>query len=496
MMRPCRGGAQVFRSVAKCEALGHCIRSVSAAYDPAERPTEERNGMSISLVILAAGQGTRMNSDLPKVLHPLAGAPLVAHALTAGRALDPAQVVVVAGHGADAVRAALAEIDDSVTVVEQAEQRGTAHAVAQARAALDGVGGDVVVLYGDTPFVSADTLERMRAARAVHDVVVLGFDATDPGRYGRLMVEDDDETLARIVEFKDATPAERAVTLCNSGLVCADRAVLFDLVAAVGNDNASGEFYLTDIVALARGRGLRAGVVLCPEAETLGINTRAELAAAEAAFQARARAAALDDGVTLTTPDTVHFAHDTVIGRDAVVEQFVVFGPGVTVESGATVRAFSHLEGCHVSRGAVVGPYARLRPGAELAEGVRVGNFVEVKNTVMDEGAKANHLTYLGDAHVGAGANIGAGTVTCNYDGVFKHRTEIGAGAFIGSDTMLVAPVRLGAGAVTGSGSVITEDVAEGALAIGRAKQVTKPGLGARLMQRLRAARDAAKGKS
>ena len=449
--------------------------------------------MGISLIVLAAGQGTRMNSDLPKVLHPLGGVALVGHALQAGRALEPGRVVVVAGHGAAEVRRAVLALDDMAIVVEQSEQLGTAHAVAQARAALDGVGGDAVVLYGDTPFISADTLERMRAARAQHDVVVLGFEANDPGRYGRLIIDGD--RLERIVEFKDADATERAVTLCNSGVVCADAGLLFDLVAGVGCDNAAGEYYLTDIVALATARGLRAGVVLCPESETLGINTRAELAAAEAAFQTRARAEALDTGVTLLAPDTVHFALDTVIGRDALVEPNVVFGPGVTVESGATIRAFSHLEGCHVSRGAVVGPFARLRPGAELAEDVRVGNFVEVKNTVMDEGAKANHLAYLGDAHVGQGANVGAGTITCNYDGVSKHRTEIGAGAFIGSDTMLVAPVRVGAGAVTGSGSVISDDVPDGALALGRARQVTKPGLGARLMQRLRAASDIAKGK-
>ena len=449
--------------------------------------------MGISLIVLAAGQGTRMNSDLPKVLHPLGGVALVGHALQAGRALEPGRVVVVAGHGAAEVRRAVLALDDMAIVVEQSEQLGTAHAVAQARAALDGVGGDAVVLYGDTPFIRADTLERMRAARAQHDVVVLGFEANDPGRYGRLIMDGD--RLERIVEFKDADATERAVTLCNSGVVCADAGLLFDLVAGVGCDNAAGEYYLTDIVALATARGLRAGVVLCPESETLGINTRAELAAAEAAFQTRARAEALDTGVTLLAPETVHFALDTVIGRDALVEPNVVFGPGVTVESGATIRAFSHLEGCHVSRGAVVGPFARLRPGAELAEDVRVGNFVEVKNTVMDEGAKANHLAYLGDAHVGQGANVGAGTITCNYDGVSKHRTEIGAGAFIGSDTMLVAPVRVGAGAVTGSGSVISDDVPDGALALGRARQVTKPGLGARLMQRLRAASDIAKGK-
>jgi bifunctional UDP-N-acetylglucosamine pyrophosphorylase / glucosamine-1-phosphate N-acetyltransferase len=441
--------------------------------------------MSVSLVILAAGQGSRMQSDLPKVLHPLGAVPLVLHALRAGQMLMPERVVVVVGHGGEAVAKTVAAENPDAVVVQQAAQLGTAHAVDQARAALGDAAGDVVVLYGDTPFIRAETLERMLAARASHDVVVLGFDAADPGRYGRLVTEGD--RLERIVEFKDASEAERAITLCNSGVVCASRATLFELIADVGNSNAAGEYYLTDIVGLARARGLSAGVVTCPEAETLGINTRQELAQAEADFQARMRAEALENGVTLCAPETVYFAQDTVIGRDAVIDQFVVFGPGVTVESGAHIRAFSHLEGAHVSRGAVVGPYARLRVGAELAEDVRVGNFVEIKNAELGEGAKVNHLAYVGDATVGARANLGAGTVTCNYDGVFKHHTEIGEGAFIGSSSMLVAPVRIGAGAMTGSGSVITSDVPDGALALGRAKQETKPGLGKRLMDRLRA---------
>ena len=445
--------------------------------------------MSLSVIILAAGQGSRMLSDLPKVLHPLGGVPLVLHAMRTAREIDPERMVIVVGHGAEAVAAVVRAEDEFATVVTQTEQLGTAHAVDQARAVLDGASGDAIVLYGDTPFIEARTLDAMLAARLRHDVVVLGFNAADPGRYGRLIAKDED--LERIVEFKDATEAERAITLCNSGVICADRARLFDLIAQVGQDNAAGEYYLTDIVALARAQGLSAGVVSCAEAETLGINTRSELAQAEARFQARRRVEALENGVTLSAPETVYFAQDTYIGRDAVVDQFVVFGPGVTVESGAHIRAFSHLEGCHVSRGAVVGPYARLRPGAELAEDVRVGNFVEIKNAQIDEGAKVNHLSYVGDATVGARANLGAGTVTCNYDGVFKHHTEIGEGAFIGSSTMLVAPVKVGAQALTGSGSVITQDVPEGALALGRGKQEVKPGLGKRLMDRLRAAKAA-----
>jgi len=441
--------------------------------------------MSTALVILAAGQGTRMNSDLPKVLHEVAGAPLLVHAMNAGAALSPDRTVIVAGHGAELVEKAALAYDDSVKIAIQSEQKGTAHAVAQAASLLADHDGDTIVVYGDTPFISADTLERMAKARAAHDVVVLGFDAADPGRYGRLVMQGD--RLERIVEFKDADDATRAITLCNSGVVAAHTATLFALIDAVGNDNASGEYYLTDIVGLAQAQGLSATAVLCDEAETMGINSRAELATAEAAFQARARTEALDDGVTLIAPDTVHFAHDTVIGRDSVIEQNVVFGPGVTIESGAQIRAFSHLEGCHVSRGAVVGPYARLRPGAELAEDTRVGNFVEIKNAIVDEGAKINHLSYIGDAHLGAGTNVGAGTITCNYDGVMKHHTEIGRNVFIGSNTMLVAPVTIGDDAMTGSGSVITRNVAEGALAIARGAQVEKPGMARKLFDILKA---------
>jgi bifunctional UDP-N-acetylglucosamine pyrophosphorylase / glucosamine-1-phosphate N-acetyltransferase len=444
--------------------------------------------MPTHLIVLAAGQGTRMNSDLPKVLHPLGGVPLFVHAVEAGRALDPERIVLVAGHGAEAVAKAARAHDDSLHIAEQTEQLGTAHAVLAARDAMAGAEGLAIVVYGDTPFLTPETFETIHAANSGGaDVVVLGFEAADPGRYGRLVVEDG--ALTRIVEWKDATEAERALTLCNSGVVAADAGLLFDLVAAVGNDNAAGEYYLPDIVAIARARGLTAMAVTCPEAETLGINTRAELARAEALFQARARAAALDAGVTLVAPETVHFALDTAIGRDAVVEPHVVFGPGVTVESGARIRSFSHLEGCHVGDGAVVGPYARLRPGAELGDGAHVGNFVEIKAARLGDGVKANHLSYIGDADVGADTNIGAGTITCNYDGVSKHRTVIGRNAFIGSDTMLVAPVTVGDGAMTASGSVITRDVPAGDLAVARARQDNKPGFATRLFEKLRAAR-------
>ncbi|NSX54378.1 bifunctional UDP-N-acetylglucosamine diphosphorylase/glucosamine-1-phosphate N-acetyltransferase GlmU [Parasulfitobacter algicola] len=441
--------------------------------------------MSTALIILAAGQGTRMNSDLPKVLHQVAGAPLLVHAMKSGASVEPERTVIVAGHGADAVKAAAKNWDADVRVVMQDEQLGTGHAVLQAREALQGFQGDVIVLFGDTPFIAPNTLEQMIKTRRDHAVVVLGFQAADPGRYGRLIMVGDQ--LDRIVEYKDASDDQRAVTLCNSGVMAADATVLFDLLDAVKNDNAAGEYYLTDIPAIARSRDLTTTIVTCDEAETLGINTRAQLAEAEAAFQARARADAMDNGVTLQAPDTVIFAHDTVVGRDTMIEPNVVFGPDVTVESAATIRAFSHLEGCHVSRGAIVGPYARLRPGTELAEGVRVGNFVEVKNAELAAGAKVNHLSYIGDAEIGADTNVGAGTITCNYDGVMKHRTVIGERAFIGSNTMLVAPVDIGDEAMTGSGSVITEDVAAGDLALGRSRQVNKTGLARRMMNRLRA---------
>ncbi len=428
-----------------------------------------------------------MNSDLPKVLHNLGGVPLFAHALNAAHALEAEKTVLVVGHGGDAVRAAALEIDPEVTIVTQDEQKGTGHAVLQARDALVDFVGDVVVLYGDTPFVRPDTLMRMAEARQTNDVVVLGFDAAEPGQYGRLVT--DGQRLDAIVEYKDASSAQRKITLCNSGIKMASASVMFELLDAVSNDNESGEYYLTDIVGIANDRGLSATAVTCDEAETLGINTRTELAGAEARFQVDARIAALENGASLLAPDTVFFSLDTMLGRDCVVEANVVFGPGVTVENGARIRAFSHLEHCHVGAGSIVGPFARLRPGAELANNAHVGNFVEIKNAQIGEGAKVNHLSYVGDATVGASTNIGAGTITCNYDGVMKHRTEIGARTFIGSNTMLVAPVSIGDEAFTATGTVVTKDVPDGAMAIGRAEQVTKPGLARRLFEKLKTAK-------
>jgi bifunctional UDP-N-acetylglucosamine pyrophosphorylase/glucosamine-1-phosphate N-acetyltransferase len=441
--------------------------------------------MATALIILAAGKGTRMQSDLPKVLHQIAGAPMLVHALKAGASLSPERTVVVAGHGADAVAKAAQDWDETIEIALQTEQNGTAHAVQQAQTALTDFDGDAIVIFGDTPFIRPETLEAMTAARKTHDIVVLGFEAADPGRYGRLVQNGDQ--LEKIVEFKDANDQERAITLCNSGVISANLPALFDLIDQVKNDNAAEEYYLTDIIGIARAQGLSATVVTCDEAETLGINSRAELSNAETLFQARARSEALENGVTLQAADTVYFAHDTVIGRDSFIEPNVVFGPGVTIESSATIRAFSHLEDCHVSRGASVGPYARLRPGTELAENTKVGNFVEIKNATVAEGAKVNHLTYIGDATIGEKANVGAGTVTCNYDGVFKHHTDIGANAFIGSGTMLVAPVRVGHDAMTGSGSVITEDVPDNALGLGRTRQVNKDGFAKKLFDMLKA---------
>jgi bifunctional UDP-N-acetylglucosamine pyrophosphorylase/glucosamine-1-phosphate N-acetyltransferase len=430
-----------------------------------------------------------MLSDRAKVLHEIAGAPLFAHALNSARDLDGLKVIVT-GHDGASVRKSALEIDNTLICVEQAERKGTAHAVTMARDALEGAGGDTVMLFGDTPFIRPETIEAMtRARHEGADIAFLGFETDSPNHYGRMVTKGD--RLQKIVEWKDATEAERGIKLCNSGVVMAATDTLLRLAAATSNDNASGEYYLTDIAGIGNAEGLDVRVVRCDEAETLGINSRADLASAEAVFQARARAELLANGVTMQAPDTVFLSYDTHIGRDAVIEPNVVFGPGVTVESGAIIRAFSHLEGCHVSTGAVVGPYARLRPGAELANNARVGNFVEVKSAQIGEGAKVNHLTYIGDAEIGDGTNIGAGTITCNYDGVFKHRTVIGKNAFIGSNTLIVAPRTIGDEAMTATGSVINRDVPAGDLAVARGKQENRPGYARKLFSRLRTAKAA-----
>ncbi len=441
--------------------------------------------MQIALVILAAGMGSRMNSDLPKVLHEVAGLPLIGHAMRAGAALSPERTVVVTGHGADAVEAMVTRLNPEAVCVRQKEQLGTGHAVDQARAALADFEGTVIVLYGDTPFVSVGTLEQLVAQRADADVAVLGFEAQEPARYGRLVTQGD--ALTRIVEAKDATEAELAVTLCNSGVIAAGCETLFDLISKLDRNNEGQEYYLTDVVGLANAGGLRATYVTCDEAETMGVNDRRQLAQAEGVFQRRARRAAMLGGVTLAEPDSVYFSHDTAIERDVWVGPNVVFGPGVQIAQGARIEAFSHLEGCAVGPRTNIGPFARLRPGAQLSQGARIGNFVEIKNATIADGAKVNHLSYVGDASVGEAANLGAGTIICNYDGVMKHRTEIGARAFVGSNTLLVAPVKMGADSMTATGTVLTRDVPEGAMAIGRAKAVIKPGFATKLMQILRA---------
>ncbi|MFQ5566946.1 MAG: bifunctional UDP-N-acetylglucosamine diphosphorylase/glucosamine-1-phosphate N-acetyltransferase GlmU [Paracoccaceae bacterium] len=441
----------------------------------------------IAVVILAAGKGTRMHSELAKVLHPVGAAPMLHHAMRSALSLAPARLAVVVGPDAGAVADAAHALVPDAEICEQAEQLGTGHAVRTAEGALAGFEGDVFVLYADTPFISAETLAAMAAARSHGaDLVALGFDAAEPGGYGR-MVTGPGDALERIVEARDANAEELAIRTCNSGVIAADAKTLFALLAGVGDDNAKGEYYLTDVVGLARAEGLSARVVRCDEAETLGINDRVQLAAAEAAFQARARREAMLGGVTMVAPETVFLAWDTVLGRDVSIGPDVVLGPGVEIADGAEIRAFSHLEQCRVGPGAVVGPFARLRPGSEIGAGARIGNFVEIKNARLGEGAKAGHLAYVGDATVGAGANLGAGTVTCNYDGFAKHRTEIGAGAFVGVNTALIAPVSVGDNAYVGTGTVVTRDVPEDALALSRPPQTNREDFAPRLRERLRA---------
>ena len=430
-------------------------------------------GRTSLTIVLAAGEGTRMRSSLPKVLHEVAGQSLLAHVLRAAPfGAGSALAVVVGPDREDVAKEARRARPDAATFIQH-DRLGTAHAVLAARDALANGADDVLVAFGDTPLISAATFTRLRAA--LQDgaaLVVLGFRADDPTGYGRLVTEG--EQLVAIREQSDASEAERKITLCNAGVMAFDGKTALNVIEAIGNANSKKEFYLTDAVEIVRKRGLRASVIETGEDEVRGINTKAQLAEAEQVMQSRLREAALDAGVTMVSPETVYLAADTTFGKDVTIEPFVVIGPGVAVGDGAIIHAFSHLVQASVGAKASVGPYARLRPGTVMGEGSKVGNFVEIKSATLDAGAKVNHLTYIGDAHIGAKANIGAGTITCNYDGFDKFRTTIGAGAFVGSNSSLVAPVTIGAGAYVGSGSVVTDNVPDNALAVARGRQAGK----------------------
>jgi bifunctional UDP-N-acetylglucosamine pyrophosphorylase/glucosamine-1-phosphate N-acetyltransferase len=444
--------------------------------------TDQRH---FAVVILAAGQGTRMRSDTHKVLHPIACRPLLLHLLDRVDALGAVKRVVVVGKGREQVEAAIADRDTAIAF--QAEQKGTGHAVQQAQSALEGYDGPVLILYGDTPFVEAETLRRMLDRLDGDDgpgVVVLASCPADPAKYGRIILGDGDR-IAKMVEYRDATEEERAVRLCNSGMMAIRARDLFRWLGEVGNDNAAKEYYLPDVVNIAAGEGREAVVIEGDPYETAGVNSRAELAHLELEWQRRRREQALHEGATLIDPESVWFAYDTRLGRDVTVEPHVVFGPGVEVADGATIHAFSHIDGAIVGAKASIGPFARIRPGTRLAERTKVGNFVELKKAEIGDGAKVNHLSYIGDSSVGARANIGAGTITCNYDGFGKYRTTIGADAFIGSNTALVAPVSIGDGAVVGAGSVITEDVEADSLAVERSEQKGVAGWARRFRERM-----------
>ena len=448
------------------------------------------NQAKFSVVILAAGQGTRMRSDTHKVLHPIAGKPMLLHLLSTLEAMGAERRIVVVGKGREQLEKALE--GHGVVTALQSEQKGTGHAVQMAENALEGFDGALLILYGDTPFVTRDTLAEMLDRLAAKDdpgVVVLASSPVDGKTYGRVILGDGDH-ISKMVEYKDANEAERAVKLCNSGMMAVQSKDLFRWLSKVNNANAAKEYYLPDIVMIAKEEG-RAPVAIEGESfETAGVNSRAELAALEEDWQTRRRWQALEQGATLIDPESVWFSADTELGRDCTIEPHVVFGPGVKIADGATIKAFSHIEGAIISTGCVVGPFARLRPGAVLGEGSKVGNFVEVKQANLGKGAKANHLSYIGDANVGEKANIGAGTITCNYDGFGKYQTDIGPGAFIGSNSALVAPVTIGAGAIVGAGSVVTKNVAADELAIARGEQRGFAGWAARFRKAQQATKD------
>ena len=446
---------------------------------------------SLAAIVLAAGKGTRMKSDLPKVLHRVAGKPMINHILDALAPLQPARTTAVVAPGYDDVAAAVAPAETAI----QSPARGTGDAVLAARETLRDFDGTVLVLFGDTPLLTTATIQAMVDAMEGADdpaVAVLGFRPADPAAYGRLVTSGDGQ-LEAIVEFRDCSEAQKRITLCNAGIMGLDGRVALSLLERIDSNNAQNEFYLTDVVAIARSDGRACVVVEGNEEEVMGVDSRLKLAEAEAVAQRRLRQAAMANGATLIAPETIWFSTDTVLGRDVVIEPHVVFGPGVTVADNVRIKSFSHLEGATVATKADIGPYARLRPGADVRQGAKIGNFVEVKKAVIEDGAKVNHLTYIGDARVGAGANIGAGTITCNYDGFLKHHTDIGAGAFIGSNSALVAPVKIGDGAIVGAGSTIARDVPQDALVVTRAKPVTKGGWAADFRVRQAAAKAAQK---
>ncbi len=427
-----------------------------------------------SAIVLAAGKGTRMGSDTPKVMHSVAGKPLIAHVLAALKPLSPEKTVVVIAPKMDEVKEAATEAYKNCQFAVQEKRQGTGHATQCAEPALGKYSGTVLIVYGDTPLITSATLSRALTAAESAEIVVIGMRLADPTGYGRLVVDGNGQ-LEEIVEDRDAKQQQKKIGLCNSGIMAVSGKHLFTLLKSLTANNAAGEYYLTDIVSAADEHNLHCHVVEADPAEMLGVNTRSQLADSEYLMQQRLRAAALEQGVTLIAPETIYFQADTVIGQDALIHPYVVFGPGVTIENGAEIRSFSHIAGARVKKGAVIGPFARLRPGAVIGEDAHVGNFVEIKKSTLGKGAKANHLSYIGDAEVGEGANIGAGTITCNYDGKEKHKTMIGANAFIGSNTALVAPVTVGGGAIIGAGSVVTQDVPPYALAIARGQQVNKP---------------------
>lgn len=437
--------------------------------------------IGIAAIILAAGHGTRMKSARPKVLHEIGAKAMIAHVIDAARTLTPERMAVVIGDHAPGVGDFAKSLVPTITVAVQSPPKGTAHAVEQALPALDGFSGAALVLYADTPLVTPATLRNLSNEIANGAAVaVLGFTPDEPGSYGRL-VRESDGALTSIIEAKDASQAELEIGLCNSGVMAIDAAFLTTRLKDINDNNAKGEFYLTDIVALAHKDGKKCAVVEAAADEVQGVNSRVELAKAEAVFQARMRRKAMEEGATLADPSTVYFSHDTIIGEDVSIGANVVFGPNVSVADKVEIKAFSHLEGAQIAEGATVGPFARLRPGANLKANAKVGNFVEIKAAIIGDGAKVSHLSYIGDAEIGEGANIGAGTITCNYDGYAKHQTTIGKSAFIGSNTSLVAPVTIGEGAYIGSGSVITKDVEDGDLAVARGRQAAVKGWAARL---------------